>query len=290
MVGEGRATDATLLSARSAGKARMDADTEGRSRQSRPLLEAEHLVKRFGDFTAVGDLSLSVHPGEVLGVLGPNGAGKTTTISMCTGLLRPTAGSVRVAGYDVITAAQRVKPLIGYVPDEPYLYDRLTAREFITLMGELYGATDRLAARVGQLLEYFDLGDAADSQIVGYSHGMKQKTALSGTLIHNPQLLFLDEPTVGLDPRSARLLKDTIRSLAGQGRAVLLCTHILEIAQAICDRVAIIDAGRLIAQGSLDELRRAAHGTRDESLEDIFLRLTGDSEDERAAARELAAP
>jgi ABC-2 type transport system ATP-binding protein len=197
---------------------------------------------------------------------------------------------VRIAGHDVIAEAQRVKPLIGYVPDEPYLYDRLTAREFTTLMGELYGSTDRLAERVDQLLDYFDLRDAADNQIAGYSHGMKQKAALSGALIHNPLLLFLDEPTVGLDPRSARLLKDTIRSLAGQGRAVLFCTHILEIAQAICDRVAIIDAGRLIVEGSLDDLRKMAHGTRDESLEDIFLRLTGDSEDELAAARELAAP
>jgi ABC-2 type transport system ATP-binding protein len=258
--------------------------------QPRPLLEAEHLVKRFGDFAAVNDINLTVQAGEVFGVLGPNGAGKTTTISMCTGLLRPTSGSVRIAGHDVIGEAQRVKPLIGYVPDEPYLYDRLTAREFITLMGELYGVTDTLAARVDQLLDYFDLKDAADSQIAGYSHGMKQKTALSGALIHNPQLLFLDEPTVGLDPKSARLLKDTIRSLVAQGRAVLLCTHILEIAQAICDRVAIIDAGRVIAQGSLEELRNAAHASRDESLEDIFLRLTGEHEEERDVAKELSAP
>jgi len=199
----------------------MDTAAQPPRPQTPPLLEAEHLMKRFGDFTAVRDLSLTVQAGDVLGVLGPNGAGKTTTISMCTGLLRPTAGTVRIAGNDVISEARRVKPLIGYVPDEPYLYDRLTAREFITLMGELYGATDNLATRVDQLLEYFDLRDAADSQIAGYSHGMKQKTALSGALIHNPRLLFLDEPTVGLDPRSARLLKDTIRSLAGQGRAVL---------------------------------------------------------------------
>ena len=268
----------------------MDSTLDASVAQPIPLLQAEHLVKQFGDFTAVNDLSLAVQAGEVLGVLGPNGAGKTTTISMCTGLLRPTAGSVRIAGHDVVKESQRVKPLIGYVPDQPYLYERLTGREFITLMGELYGATDQLAARVDQLLAYFDLQDAAGNQIAGYSHGMKQKTALSGALIHNPQLLFLDKPTVGLDPRSARLLKDTIRSLAKQGRAVLLCTHILEIAQAICDRVAIIDAGRLIAQGSLDELRRTSHAGRDESLEDIFLRLTGDSEEDRDVARELALP
>lgn len=250
------------------------------------LLEAEHLLKRFGDFTAVNDLTLTVAEGEVLGLLGPNGAGKTTTINMCIGLLRPTAGSVRIAGYDVVRDAQVVKRLIGYVPDEPYLYDRLTGREFVHLMGELYGMPEPLAEPVNRLLEYFDLLDAADSQIAGYSHGMKQKTALCGVLIHDPRLLLLDEPTVGLDPKSARLLKDTIRSLADQGRAVLLCTHILEIAQAICDRVAIIDQGRLIAQGSLDELRGA---DRDSSLEDIFLRLTG-GEEERGLARELAAP
>jgi ABC-2 type transport system ATP-binding protein len=254
-----------------------------------PLLQAEHLVKRFGDFTAVDDLNLTVRAGEVFGLLGPNGAGKTTTISMCTSLLRPTTGTVHIAGHDVARQAPRIKPLIGYVPDEPYLYDRLTGREFVTLMGELYGATDQLATRVDQLLLYFDLSDAAGSTIAGYSHGMKQKTALAGALIHNPRLLFLDEPTVGLDPRSARLLKDTMRSLAQQGRAVLLCTHILEIAQVICDRVAILDHGQIIAQGSLDDLRSASHAGQTESLEDIFLRLTGD-EEERGLARELAAP
>ncbi len=256
----------------------------------RPLvLEADHLVKRFGDFTAVDDLGLRVAAGEVFGLLGPNGAGKTTTISMCIGLLHPTSGRVRIAGYDVTRDAQAVKSLIGYVPDEPYLYDRLTAREFVTLMGELYGMPGPLTDHVDQLLTYFDLMDAADSQIAGYSHGMKQKTALCGALIHDPLLLFLDEPTVGLDPKSARLLKDTVRSLADQGRAVLLSTHILEIAQAICDRLAIIDKGRLIAQGSLDELRGATSANRGESLEDIFLRLTG-GEEEQTLARALSVP
>jgi ABC-2 type transport system ATP-binding protein len=262
-------------------------DAPAQPRQA--LLEAAHLVKRFGDFTAVNDLTLTVAEGEVFGLLGPNGAGKTTTISMCIGLLRPTSGSVRIAGHDVGRDAQAVKRLIGYVPDEPYLYDRLTGREFVRLMGELYGMPGPLAKPVDRLLSYFDLLDAADSQIAGYSHGMKQKAALCGALIHDPRLLFLDEPTVGLDPKSARLLKDTIRSLADQGRAVLLCTHILEIAQAICDRVAIIDQGRMIAQGSLDELRASTSGGGDSSLEDIFLRLTG-GEEERVLARELVAP
>jgi len=246
-------------------------------------------VKRYGGFTAVDGVSLNVRAGEVFGLLGPNGAGKTTTIGMLTGLLRPSAGTVHIAGHDVARDARTVKRLIGYVPDEPYLYDKLTAREFIRLMARLYNMPDgghAVAGRIEELLAYFDLQGSADQPIGGYSHGMRQKTALCGVLIHEPRLLFLDEPTVGLDPRSARLLKDTLRALVAQGRGVLLCTHILEIAQAICDRVAILDHGRIIVQGSLDELRHAVAGGLDESLEDIFLRLTG-GEEERVLAHAL---
>jgi ABC-2 type transport system ATP-binding protein len=255
----------------------------------RDLLIADGLVKRFGELTALAGITLTVRRGEVFGLLGPNGAGKTTTLKICTGLLHPTSGSVFVDGIDVQRDPQAAKRLIGYVPDEPYLYDKLTGREFITFMGKLYGVRTDLASRVERLLAFFDLMDAANDWIGGYSHGMKQKTALCGVLVHEPRVLFLDEPTVGLDPRSARLLKDALRSLAAQGRGVILCTHILEIAQAICDRVAILDRGHIVAEGSLDQLRQTVHASSDESLEDIFLRLTGE-EDEHSVARSLMAP
>lgn len=253
------------------------------------LLSATGLVKMFGDLRAVDGVDLTVGSGEIFGLLGPNGAGKTTTVTMCTGLLRPTAGTVHIAGVDLQRDPARAKRLIGYVPDEPYLYDKLTGREFITFMGRLYGVSAGLEAQVTRLLTFFGLQGAADDLIGGYSHGMKQKAALCGMLVHEPRLLFLDEPTVGLDPRSARLLKDTLQGLRNEGRAVVLCTHILEIAEAICDRVAILDRGRIVAEGSLEELRRVSHAGKQESLEDVFLRLTGDEEDVQLA-RSLLAP
>lgn len=241
------------------------------------LLEARGLMKSFGNVLAVDGINLTAQAGEIFGLLGPNGAGKTTTIRICTGLLRPDGGTVTIAGVDLLRDPRATKRSIGYVPDEPYLYDRLTAREFVTFMARLYGETDRLQERTDDLLQYFGLIDAADDLIGGYSHGMRQKTALCGMLIHQPRLLFLDEPTVGLDPRSARLLKDTLRSLAGEGRGIVLTTHILEIAQALCDRVAILNDGRIVAEGTLAQLREMVRAG--ESLEDIFLQLTGEGEE-----------
>lgn len=251
------------------------------------LLQAQSLVKHYGSLAAVDGVSLAVSAGEIFGLLGPNGAGKTTTVNMCTGLLRPTFGTVRIAGHDVQHDAGSAKRLLGYHPDEPFLYDRLTGREFVSFMGRLYGVGEDLHSRVDELLAYFGFSEAGDDLIGGYSHGMRQKTALCGVLIHDPLVLFLDEPTVGLDPRSARLLKDTLQDLAARGRAVVLCTHILEIAQAICDRVAILDRGRILAEGTLQELREAVHAGSNESLEDIFLRLTG-GEEEQTLARALS--
>ena len=246
-----------------------------------PLIEAIGLQKSFGDTVAVKGIDLQVRPGEIFGFLGPNGAGKTTTIKMLIGLLRPSAGVARIGGHDIQREPIAAKSLIGYVPDQPYLPEKLTAREFLEFIAGLY-QLDRAAARRrgDELLRLFGLADRSDDLVGGYSHGMRQKTALAGALLHNPQAFFLDEPTVGLDPRSARLIKDILREVAGRGTAVFLTTHILEIAERMCDRVAIISGGRLIATGTIDELRAGHSG---ESLEDIFLELTGGSEDAEIA-------
>mgnify|MGYP005841873651 FL=1 len=242
-----------------------------------PLIELQHLVKRYGDNTAVDDVTLEVRAGEIFGFLGPNGAGKTTTIRVVVGLLQPTSGTVRVGGYDVQTQPLQAKAVCGYVPDQPNLYAKLSARELLRFVGDLYGVKrSQVEHRIEELLRLFDLTAAGDDAIDSYSHGMKQKTALAAALMHDPRVLVLDEPTVGLDPKSARLFKDILRQMADRGAAVFLSTHILEIAEHMCDRIGIIDRGRLIAVGTIDELRALGKGER--SLEDIFLSLTGGAE------------
>ncbi len=242
------------------------------------MIEIQHLVMRYGDKTAVDDVSLHVNGGEIFGFLGPNGAGKTTTIKVLVGLLRPTSGKVAVAGYDVEAQSLAAKAATGYVPDEPNLYAKLSARELLRFVGDLYGLERAQAQRRGdELLKLFDLAGAADDAIDSYSHGMRQKTALAAALVHDPRVLVLDEPTVGLDPRSARLIKDILRQMADRGAAVFLSTHILEIAEHMCDRIGIIDQGRLIAAGTMSELRALGKGG-ESSLEDIFLSLTGGAE------------
>jgi ABC-2 type transport system ATP-binding protein len=241
------------------------------------LIETQHLVKRYGDNTAVNDVSFEVCAGEIYGFLGPNGAGKTTTIKMIVGLLQPTSGTVKVAGYDVQTQPLQAKAACGYVPDTPNLYPKLSGRELLRFVGDLYEMDRGQAERRGEeLLRLFDLEQAGGDSIDSYSHGMQQKTALAAALLHDPKVLVLDEPTVGLDPRSARLIKDMLRQMADRGAAVFLSTHILEIAERMCDRIGIIDKGRLIAAGSMEALRSLGQG--ETSLEDIFLSLTGGAE------------
>jgi ABC-2 type transport system ATP-binding protein len=241
------------------------------------LIEVRNLVKKFGEKAAVDDVSLDVFGGEIFGFLGPNGAGKTTTIKAIVGLLRPTSGSVRVAGHDVQLDPIPAKAASGYVPDEPNLYAKLTARELLQFVGDLYGVeAAQVARRSDELLRLFDLTAAADDTVDSYSHGMRQKASLAAALVHDPRVLVLDEPTVGLDPKSARLIKDILRQLADRGAAVFLSTHILEIAERMCDRIGIINQGRLIAAGTMDELRAVGQGQS--RLEDIFLSLTGGAE------------
>jgi len=241
------------------------------------LIETQHLVKRYGDKVAVSDVSFEVHAGEVFGFLGPNGAGKTTTIKMIVGLLQPTSGTVKVGGYDIQTQPLLAKAASGYVPDTPNLYPKLSGRELLRFVGDLFEMErQQVDRRIDELLRLFDLVDAGNDPIDSYSHGMQQKTALAAALMHDPKVLVLDEPTVGLDPRSARLIKDMLRQLANRGAAVFLSTHILEIAERMCDRIGIINQGQLIAVGGMEELR--ALGKGETSLEDIFLSLTGGAE------------
>jgi ABC-2 type transport system ATP-binding protein len=239
-----------------------------------PYLELLDLCKNYGTKTAVNHVNLNVYGGEVFGFLGPNGAGKTTTIKMIVGLLQPTSGTAKVAGYDMQKQPLQAKLSIGYVPDTPNLYSKLSARELLRFVGDLYSmAPQQIDHRIEELLRLFGLTEAGDDLIDSYSHGMQQKASMAAALMHNPKVLVLDEPTVGLDPKSARLMKDVLRQFADRGSVVFLSTHILEIAERMCDRVGIINKGQLIAVGTMEELRNLGRG--EASLEDIFLSLTG---------------
>ncbi len=249
------------------------------------MIRAVGLKKRFGSKEAVRGVSLDVPRGTLYGFLGPNGAGKTTTIKMLTGLVRPDAGTAEVAGVDVVRQPVEAKRRIALVPDEPVLFDKLTGREFLRFVGRVYGVPEAdVRRRSEELLEMFDLVGAGNDLIGGYSHGMQQKIALAAALLHEPEVLFLDEPTVGLDPASARLIKDLLRRLVGRGGTVFMATHILEIAQALCDEIGIIQAGTILASGTMDDLRAQAHAAEDNTLEDVFLLLTGSSQEQDIAA------
>jgi ABC-2 type transport system ATP-binding protein len=247
------------------------------------LIETQNLVKKYGEKLAVNNVSFSVHGGEVFGFLGPNGAGKTTTIKVIVGLLQPTSGTVTVGGYDIQAQPLQAKAASGYVPDTPNLYAKLSGRELLRFVGDLYNLDrQQVAQRTEELLRVLDLAEAADNTIDSYSHGMQQKASLAAALMHDPKVLVLDEPTVGLDPKSARLIKDLLRQMAERGAAVFLSTHILEIAERMCDRIGIINKGELVAVGTMDELRSLGKAG-EVSLEDIFLGLTGGAEEAELA-------
>ncbi|MGY8778547.1 MAG: ABC transporter ATP-binding protein [Longimicrobiales bacterium] len=240
-----------------------------------PMLELRQARKTYGKFEAVKGLDLHVERGEIFGFLGPNGAGKTTTIRMVAGVLRPTSGQVLVGGEDLLRDPEKAKSKIGYIPDRPYLYDKLSGGEFLRFVAGLWGREgEAVEKRVDRLLELFQLSEWKDELIESYSHGMRQKVLISSALVHQPELIVVDEPMVGLDPRSARLLKDLFRTFAGHGGTVFLSTHTLEVAEALCDRIAIINHGEIIAYGTMDELRNQAEAGG-AHLEEIFLKMTG---------------
>ena len=242
-------------------------------------IEARRLVKRYGVVTAVNDVSFAVRRGEIFGFLGANGAGKTTTLRMLCGLVAPTSGNALISGVDVFAEPMRAKALLGYLDEEPFIHQHLTGREFLHFIADLYRIPrgSEREQRMSRLLNLFELSGHDGELIGGYSHGMKQKIGLASLLIREPPVLLLDEPTNGLDPRSARLVKDLLGQLAQRGTAVLLSTHILEVAQALCDRVAIIDKGVIAATGTIEDLR-AQTGSAAASLEDLFLKLTAGPE------------
>lgn len=239
------------------------------------MLEIKNLTKKFGDKVAVDNIDLSVKSGEIYGFLGPNGAGKTTTIKMIVGMLMPDGGSITVDGIDAIHDDVEAKRQIAYVPDSPEIYDIMTGRQYLNFIADVFELSDEERNKqINRYAEVFEMQDNLDVMIAGYSHGMKQKIVIMGALIHSPKLLILDEPMVGLDAKSSFRLKEIMRALADEGRTVFFSTHVMEVAENICDRIGIINRGKVIAVGTLDEIKAAAKDTG--SLEKIFLELTDD--------------
>ena len=237
------------------------------------MIELINVSKRYGSKVAVEGLNLRIDRGELFAFLGPNGAGKTTTIKMMCGLLFPTEGSVRVGGFDMRRQGDQARQLISYLPDVPYLYDKLTGREFLQFIADMYGMPrDRSAKKIDEVIELFELTDFVDDLTERYSHGMRQRTVFSSALLHEPQVLIVDEPTVGLDPASVRKLKNILREQTKGGTTVFLSTHTLDIVQELATRIGIIHRGKLIGCGSLESLRKQASMVG--SLEEVFLKLT----------------
>lgn len=240
------------------------------------MIKLINLTKLYGTLTAVNRINLEVQPGEVFGFLGPNGAGKTTTIKMMAGLLQPSGGTILINGHDVQKEPLKAKAVTGFIPDRPYLYDKLTAVEFMNFVATLYDMSEP-SARISGLLDLFGLTEWSNELVENFSHGMKQRLVMASSLLHNPKVLVVDEPMVGLDPRGARLVKDIFNDLASKGATIFMSTHTLEIVEKMCSRVAIIHQGNIIAEGSVEDLGRMAR-MENSHLEPIFLKLTGGDE------------
>jgi len=241
------------------------------------MIAIQDLVKHYGPFTAVDGVSLEVTPGEIHGFLGPNGAGKTTTLRMIAGLLKPTAGRILVNGHDIAAEPEAAKRSLGFIPDRPFIYEKLTGGEFLRFHGGLYGLEDSaIAERVREMLDLFELSRWEHGLVESFSHGMNQRLVMGAAFLHRPSAVVVDEPMVGLDPRGARLIKDVFRKMSARGVAILMSTHTLEVAQEMCDRISIILKGRIIARGTVPEIR-AMGDSHDDQLTAVFLKLTGGS-------------
>jgi ABC-2 type transport system ATP-binding protein len=239
------------------------------------MIRMTGLTKRYGSFTAVDGITLDIPSGMVYGLLGPNGAGKTTTMRMIAGILQPTAGTITIGGDDITRAPMAAKARLGFIPDRPYVYDKLTGAEFLRFVAALYGQEGQaVEERMDELLDLFELTDWKHELVESYSHGMRQKLIISSAIIHRPQYIVVDEPMVGLDPKGARFLKELFRAFVDRGGTVLMSTHTLEVAEGMCDRIAIIRNGIIAAEGTMTDLRRQTE-SGDATLEELFLKLTG---------------
>lgn len=240
------------------------------------MIELAGLTKRYGSFTAVREIDLVVNRGELFGLLGPNGAGKSTTLRMIAGILQPTTGTIAIGGVNLAQDPVAAKAKLGFIPDRPFIYEKLTGTEFLRFVAGLYGQGGAVIDRRGEeLLSLFDLLDWKDELVENYSHGMRQKLIIASAFVHRPEVIVVDEPMVGLDPKAARVLKDLFRAYVERGNTIVMSTHTLEVAETLCDRIAIVQHGRIVAMGTMNDLRSSSDD--DTGLEQIFLRLTGET-------------